>query len=124
VVGILSMLPDPELNLDVVSYLVNDALIEIGAFHAKSEPTSRMIPGNRPLVPWRITGVHLIDAVTKWKTATTAPRLRGAAEAGKFADKALELRGSRSSKTGASKPWPTSAVLTTGSATTKPKLTQ
>jgi hypothetical protein len=94
VVGILSMAPDPEVNLDVVAYLVNDALIEIGTFHNKERTDFQLDPRNRPLVPWRITGVHLADALKQWKTvtSTSTSRLRGAAEAGKFVDKALELR--------------------------------
>lgn len=92
IVGILSMKPDREVNQDVVAYIVNDALIEIGAFHTLERANLGNDARNRPLVPWKITGVHLMDAFKTWQTSMSLPGLRGAAEGKRFTDKALELK--------------------------------
>ena len=77
VIGIGNMLPDKDLNLDVVAWMLNDAMDDISKFQAKERTDFQRDERNKPLIPWRITAVHLSDAFTALKknVASLAPRL-------------------------------------------------
>jgi hypothetical protein len=89
IIGVAWMAPDRDLNLDLVVDVINDAMIEVGAFQAK-ERTDFADPRNKPLVPWKLTGVRLIDAFKQWKTGVGVRNLHSPTSVVNFVDRALK----------------------------------
>ena len=77
VIGITSMVPDKSLNMDVVAWMLNDAMDDISKFQAKDRSDFQKDMRNKPLVPWKVTAVRLLDGygLLKKNLAGLPPRL-------------------------------------------------
>lgn len=89
-IGICSMQTDLTVNLDSVAYLVNDTLIELAGQQAIDKSEVLKDARNKPIVPWKITGYRLKEALTQWKTTTERlPAARNPKTASDYADTAI-----------------------------------
>ncbi len=76
-IGICSMTPDRLLNLELLVYLCNDALLELSDFQVNERVQFQKDPRNRPSVAWRIMAYRLNEALRQMKENTKnlpAPR--------------------------------------------------
>ena len=90
VIGICSMLPDKNMNLDVVAYIVSDAVRDIMETQANERGQYQKDARNKPLVPWKITAMRLIEAMKAWKTNTEKmPPGRSPISVSQLADQAI-----------------------------------
>ncbi len=85
VIGICSMIPDRALNVELVAYLIDEALVDITVFHAAERARLLKDQRNKPLVPWSIMAARLTEAMNLWKDRSAQLKIAGApAVAGLF----------------------------------------
>jgi hypothetical protein len=66
VIGICSMKLDRTLNYELVANLIDEALVEITAFHDEERARFQKDPRNKPLVPWSIDAFRIGEAMNLW----------------------------------------------------------
>ena len=90
VIGICSMIPDKNMNLDLVAYIVNDAVRDIMETQANERVQYQKDARNKPLVPWKITAMRLTEAMRIWDAnAKKLPPARSPSSVSQLADQAI-----------------------------------
>jgi hypothetical protein len=70
-IGVCTMRPDKNVNCDAVAYLVNETLLEMADWQGREKSELAKDPRNKPIVPWKLVGYRLDDAMKQW-TANAA----------------------------------------------------
>ncbi len=67
VIGICLMRPDNLVNLDSVAYRLSDVLLDLGVQHNDQKAQFQKNPRYKPVIPWKLLGYRLSEAMKTWK---------------------------------------------------------